>query len=171
MELSISWLVHHMQGRRDVKNPGGTCLCGGHNIAPLLGTKLTYLSKIGGDQTPHPHTFQWSWIMEAYNYTVQLTKKSRNYLLMTAAAGSLVLLCIATGQFEKRSRIFEKIKYLCIINFYFIFIFVVQIVKDQPKWFLSLEYLQGSLSTRSKFGSNSIFALCHFIVGLKSEIE
>jgi hypothetical protein len=27
---------------------------------------------------------------------------------MTAAAGSLVLLCIATGQFEKRSRIFEK---------------------------------------------------------------
>ena len=59
--------------------------------------------------------------MEAYNYTVQLTKKSRNYLLMTAAAGSLVLLCIATGQFEKRSRIFEK------ENIYYQFLFFIYI--------------------------------------------
>ena len=55
---------------------------------------------------------------------------------MTAAADSLVLLCIATGQFEQRSRIFE-----IFINLFLTYL--VKIVKYQPNRFLLLEYLQG----------------------------
>ena len=83
---------------------------------------------------------------------------------MTAAAGSLVLLCIATGQFEKRSRIFEK-KNIYYNFFYFIFIQSLNCKRSTK------EVSVAGIPTRSKFGSNSIFAMCHFIVGLKSEVE
>ena len=95
------------------------------------GTKVVHLVEIEAKPVPMAsviicppsQNFRLSYgpDMEAYNYTVQLTKKSRNYLLMTAAAGSSVLLCIATGQFEKRSRIFEK------ENIYYQFLFFIYI--------------------------------------------
>ena len=160
MGLSISWLVHHMQGRRNLLGRWGQLPS--PDLRKSRSKKASYGLMLLFAPLPEFQT-----ILRAWYGSLQLhgaiNKEIKELPFDDCRQLSPFVYCHRS--IWKEIRHFWNEKYLP-SNFISFLYIIVQIEKKSTK-----EVSVARILTRSKFGSNSIFAMCHFIVGLKSEVE